>query len=254
MKPDPNLIFDIGMHVGEDTDFYLKKGFHVVAVEANPALAEAGAQRFADAIASGRLTIENVCIGERSGRAEFYINNRHSEWSSTKETLGSRMYGSTRIEVEMVRFANLAEKYATPYYLKIDIEGADVLPILDLRSCRFKPAYVSYEAAGIEGLAHLFAMGYDSFKLVMQRGLTELPQPRPAREGAEIEHVFPSGSSGPFGEETPGQWSRLEDCLTDYCVFKHFRRLDTRCKQDWADFHARSARYLADFGKAPGGN
>lgn len=34
----PNLIYDVGLHRGEDTDFYLKKGFHVVALEANPEL------------------------------------------------------------------------------------------------------------------------------------------------------------------------------------------------------------------------
>lgn len=36
------LIYDIGAHLGEDTDFYLKKGFKVVAIEANPFLAEGG--------------------------------------------------------------------------------------------------------------------------------------------------------------------------------------------------------------------
>ena len=29
-----DLIFDIGMHIGQDTEVYLKKGFRVVAVEA----------------------------------------------------------------------------------------------------------------------------------------------------------------------------------------------------------------------------
>ena len=38
MTPRKNLIFDIGMHIGQDTEFYLKKGFCVVAVEANPKL------------------------------------------------------------------------------------------------------------------------------------------------------------------------------------------------------------------------
>ena len=33
-----NLIYDVGLHRGEDTDFYLKMGFGVVAVEANPEL------------------------------------------------------------------------------------------------------------------------------------------------------------------------------------------------------------------------
>ena len=31
-----DLIFDVGLHRGEDTEFYLKKGFRVVAFEANP--------------------------------------------------------------------------------------------------------------------------------------------------------------------------------------------------------------------------
>ena len=29
----PNLIYDVGLHHGQDTDFYLKKGFDVVAFE-----------------------------------------------------------------------------------------------------------------------------------------------------------------------------------------------------------------------------
>jgi hypothetical protein len=37
----PDLIFDVGFHRGEDTDFYLKKGFRVVAVEATGAEASA---------------------------------------------------------------------------------------------------------------------------------------------------------------------------------------------------------------------
>jgi hypothetical protein len=35
-----NLIFDIGMHVGEDTRYYLNTGFDVIAIEANPFLVE----------------------------------------------------------------------------------------------------------------------------------------------------------------------------------------------------------------------
>ena len=35
-----NLIFDIGMHTGEDTRFYLNIGYDVIAIEANPFLVE----------------------------------------------------------------------------------------------------------------------------------------------------------------------------------------------------------------------
>jgi predicted RNA methylase len=53
----PDLIYDLGMHTGLDTKYYLDKGFRVVAVEANPKLVERGHAQFADAIAAGKLHI-----------------------------------------------------------------------------------------------------------------------------------------------------------------------------------------------------
>lgn len=49
----PNLIIDVGMHNGQDTAFYLAKGFDVVALEANPVLVDAARIRFASEIESG---------------------------------------------------------------------------------------------------------------------------------------------------------------------------------------------------------
>jgi FkbM family methyltransferase len=73
-----SLIFDVGMHTGQDTDFYLKKGFDVVAVEANPALVEGARERFRDAIACGRLVIHEVAIADREGETDFYVNDLHA--------------------------------------------------------------------------------------------------------------------------------------------------------------------------------
>jgi len=41
-----NLIYDIGMNNGDDTAYYLQRGFRVIAVEANPALVSQAIQRF----------------------------------------------------------------------------------------------------------------------------------------------------------------------------------------------------------------
>ena len=41
-----DLIYDVGMHDGDDTAYYLDKGFQVVAVEANPVLVQSGRERF----------------------------------------------------------------------------------------------------------------------------------------------------------------------------------------------------------------
>ena len=48
-------IFDVGLHKGEDTEFYLKKGFKVVGIEANPLLYQQARERFSEAVNAGRL-------------------------------------------------------------------------------------------------------------------------------------------------------------------------------------------------------
>ncbi len=49
---DSRFIIDLGMNNGDDTAFYLAKGYNVVAVEANPHLVAAARVRFAKDIAS----------------------------------------------------------------------------------------------------------------------------------------------------------------------------------------------------------
>ena len=71
MKREQDLIYDVGMHNGDDTAYYLHKGFRVVAIEANPVCVQACEKRFADAIRLGRLRIINVGITRERGEAEF---------------------------------------------------------------------------------------------------------------------------------------------------------------------------------------
>ena len=88
-----DLIADIGMHDGQDTDFYLKKGYRVVAVEANPELVEAGRQRFTHEIESGRLTIIHAAIGASAGPVKLFVNDRKTDWSSIHEHIAGRVEG-----------------------------------------------------------------------------------------------------------------------------------------------------------------
>jgi predicted RNA methylase len=49
MTPLPahsDLVYDVGMNNGDDSAFYLRAGFRVVAVEANPLLCRAAESRF----------------------------------------------------------------------------------------------------------------------------------------------------------------------------------------------------------------
>ena len=55
-------VFDLGMHNGDDTAFYLERGFRVIAVEANPDLCEQNSVRFKRMLSRGELVIVNKAI------------------------------------------------------------------------------------------------------------------------------------------------------------------------------------------------
>jgi len=66
-----NLIFDVGLNIGQDTGFYLSQGYQVLAIEADPTLAEAARKKFHREIREGRLEVLNVGIAEKDGFARF---------------------------------------------------------------------------------------------------------------------------------------------------------------------------------------
>jgi FkbM family methyltransferase len=148
-----DLIFDIGMHRGLDTEWYLAKGFRVVAVDANPLLAKEAAARFADEVSTGRLIIENVGVGPGSGTMPFYVNLDNDEWSSFDKKLGTR--DGTNFEVVSVPCINartLFEKHGVPYFVKIDIEGFDHHVVRATGELSEKPKYLSVEDNGFNRL------------------------------------------------------------------------------------------------------
>ena len=228
-----DLIFDVGMHHGEDSDFYLRKGFRVVGVEANPSLCEEVAVRYADAISSGRLIVVNKAIGRSDGRAVFYLNKKsiwgtlEPKWAERNNRLGSP---SNQIEVEAVRPERLFAEFGVPYYLKIDIEGLDVVCLEALKHISERPVYVSLESnkTSWRELLHEFEvfanLGYKRFKVVNQCDVSKQISPAPALEGNYVAHTFSSGASGLFGEEAPGSWLSMDQALAEYRkIFRRYR-------------------------------
>ncbi len=173
-----DLIFDVGLHVGEDTDFYLRKGFRVIAFEANPDLCERCRQRFAREIESGQLTMIEGAIqpnpASGDGMVRFYVNEKNSiwgtvleDWSDRNSRLGTT---STVMEVPAVDFSGVIRKHGIPHYMKIDIEGCDMVCIDALKEFQLRPDFISIESdktafAKIkDGINALVQLGYDSFQ------------------------------------------------------------------------------------------
>jgi FkbM family methyltransferase len=228
------LIYDIGMHEGEDSKFYLLKGFRVVAVEADCALCQAAAARLGQFIATGQLTIVNRAIAPDRGPVTFYRSARSGwgtivgQWSKDNAALG---VPSEAIEVEAITLADLVRRNGDAFYMKIDIEGMDRTALESLVTSASRPRYLSMETsfarnptfaavkADFETLAKL---GYDRFKIVDQRAVPEQTPPAPPSVGRYVPYRFLNGESGLFGDEAPGDWLTLDGALAA------FRRLIRR--------------------------
>lgn len=193
-RTDKNLVYDVGMHKGEDTDYYLQKGFSVVGFEADPDLAAHCRRRFSDEIQNGKVTIvEGAIVDRPRGEAKiktikFYRNKDNSVWGTVadvwvhrNESLGT---SNEIIEVPIVNFSDRLEQYGIPYYLKIDIEGMDTVCLRALLHFEHKPHYISAEsekvsfAKLIEELDLFTQLGYTRFKAVQQFGISHQKEPK----------------------------------------------------------------------------
>jgi FkbM family methyltransferase len=237
MKED--LIFDIGAFEGQDTEFYLKKGFSVVAVEANPGFGAKIQDRCDEAIKKGLLTIVSAVIAESSDPRPFFVYE-YGQWSSVNKT---RPGDPVEILVRSIQPLELFRTYGVPYYMKVDIEGSDMLLIRALRDLGGDiPRYVSFEIGleVTEGLAILSSLGYKRFKLIEQCTVSATGLPFPAREGRFAEYKFSTANSGPFGEETPGNWKTAEQVGTEIQEIDWDATVDVGGEpwKVWYDLHA----------------
>jgi FkbM family methyltransferase len=220
------MIMDVGMHLGSDTQFYLDKGFRVVAIEAHPQFVVDNRAKFEQYIKNDLLEIVPVAIAERDGVVPFYLFPEKGDWGTLDPGYAQRNIARGTayeiVEVPSVTFDSILQRYGMPYYLKIDIEGADILCVRSLHQFKERPKYVSFETelvgfeSTFEALSHLYVLGYRKFKIVNQIVNHKQRCPNPPREGKYTETVFTNMMSGPFGEEAPGDWEGIEKTFEKY--------------------------------------
>lgn len=237
-----DLIYDVGMHQGEDTEFYLKKGFRVVAFEGDPDLARRCRERFAAELASGQLVIVDGAIVEDNvagATVKFFRNldtsvwgTVHPSWDARNKALGTR---SVVIEVPAINFTDCLRRHGVPHYLKVDIEGADLVCLRALLPLATRPDYLSVESdkvsfdALVEEFRLLEELGYVEFQAVQQSTVTRRAPPLVAREGRHAPHAFAPGASGLFGRELPGRWLSRAEVLERYrTIFRWYRLVGDR--------------------------
>jgi FkbM family methyltransferase len=267
------LVYDIGMHNGDDSAFYLAKGFRVVAVEADPELCKTAEDRFGPFIDSGELTIVNRAIAENTGPVTLY-RSTVSGWATVVEALNrdnlARGVAADSLVVDGMTLADLVEAYGNAFYLKVDIEGMDHAALRSLSASAVRPKYLSMEtsfarwpklASVSRDLELLTSLGYDRFKVVDQALVSEQVPPNPARAGRYVAHNFSDNASGLFGEEAPGAWldaAAALEVFRGHCrhnrlplllyrnirIYRYYVRIMRRLtgkslNLDWYDIHAK---------------
>jgi FkbM family methyltransferase len=207
------LVYDLGAHNGDDADFYLRQGFRVVAVEANPSLAAGIETRFAAAIAAGRLTVVGLAVtADTRETIGLWIDDENDALSTVLRppTEPGRYRESI---VGTIRLPDLVARFGDPLYLKIDLEGLDQDVLAELFAAGLRPPYLSAEMHSIEPFCQMVGAGYRHFKIVEGACVNTPLYGRAARtwDGATLEHAFPWGASGPWGEDIPGPWLNADD-------------------------------------------
>jgi FkbM family methyltransferase len=263
MKP---LIYDVGMYNGDDSAYYLKCGYRVVAIEANPELVPDATSRFESEISAGDMTILNVAMADVPGLRKFWVCDSTPEFSSFDQSIAGRNDGQAHsIMVTTARFRDLLAQHGVPEYLKIDIEGSDLTCIRDLNANSL-PLNVSVESECggsevmlqpseyIATLHMLYEKGYRRFKLVNQHTLIPVYPGRCNLEMFSRENVarfragldarcawhFPHGSSGPWGDHVEGPWMTLDEAEEIYYVCREafFSTIKGPLYGFWFDWHA----------------
>lgn len=271
-----DLIIDVGMHRGEDTEFYLQQGYKVVAIDADPNLIKAANEKYRTEISERKLTLVHCAISDQNKDEVGFNIGELTLWNSLEENITSRDNNtSNSIRVPMRSLASIVEEYGTPLYCKIDIEGHDEKALKSLNGHSL-PEFISVESECIGDHDHLsdeqalstletlYAIGYRHFKLVDQTSLEVLEADRKFYTNTrmnyykfrhklkmpvgmhkklekEFNFAFPHGSSGPFGEQLRGQWmdhDQAREALLRHRI-DYFKLKKAVNYGFWCDWHAK---------------
>lgn len=241
-----DTIFDIGMHKGDDALFYLAKGFRVISVEAFPNYIDEAREKFAIEIARGQLVLVQRAVADVDGETiTFYEDTQKDDGHTIRQDYVDPHFvaGTGRyrpLSVPTTTLHRLFDDYGVPYYLKCDIEGADVQVLDQLIRDSRRPNFISFEVATVDVIEKMKKAGYKSFQLVNQYLNPTLSMPDPPREGSLVMTQFNGHMSGLFGKELPTEkWMDSDQVMRLFEAWLTVSHLDPNfAAPGWADCHA----------------
>jgi FkbM family methyltransferase len=175
-----DLSFDIGAHLGSRSRAFLDLGARVIALEPQPACVAFLRKRWHG---DRRVTLIPKAIGAQAGKACLHINRLNPtistlsplDWRTAMAAAAvQREHWDDRAEVGVTTLDRLIEKYGTPDFCKIDVEGFEAQALAGLS--RPLPAlsfeFISFDSAqALACLRRLTALGAYRFNWSLRERL-----------------------------------------------------------------------------------
>ena len=218
------LIFDIGANRGQNLNYFLDKADIVVALEANPNLVEKIESDFKKFINDKKLIVRNIALtnNENIKNIDFYIHKTNDARSTIYPDDISNFYIH---KVKCGKASSIIQKYLKEFniskieYIKIDIEGADKLVLEDLLKNNVLAKNLSVECHHSEVLELLIGSPYKSFKFVSGLDMTFKKNIKIiTKDFKEKIFNFDKNTSGPYGEDIPGNYFDKKSILPYFLV------------------------------------
>jgi len=176
-----DLVFDIGAHVGDRVASFRRLGARIVAVEPQPALVKV-LKLFYGRRAD--VAIEAVAVGREVGTADMMINSDNPTVSTASPEFVSAARDAPgwetqrwirSVAVPVTTLDALIDKYGTPVFIKIDVEGFEEEALLGLsravKALSFEFTLIQRDVA-LACIARCIALGFVRFNAALGESQT----------------------------------------------------------------------------------
>ena len=240
------VIFDIGANEGQNLNYFLDKADIVFAFEANPFLVKKIESDFKKFINEKKLIVRNIALTNNDNikNIDLYIHKTKSTHSTIYPDDISKFY---KHQVKCCKLSLIIQKYLEEFniskieYIKIDIEGADKFVLEDILKNNILAKNLSVECHDPEVLELLISSSYNSFKFVPGPDMTFKNNIKIINKDLKEKIInFDKHSSGPYGEDIPGD-SYTKRSILPYFLKNGLGWFDVHCSLE--NFNTKNLKY-----------
>jgi len=139
-----SLVFDIGANIGNKSKLFAEIGSSVISIEPDTTNYELLSRRFKS---NKSIKVLPFAVSNTVGTASFYMlepgsafNTLNVKWKETLEDAESNRWHDTKsfqkeVVVKTTTIDQLIKEFGKPGYIKIDVEGNELLCIKGLSEC-----------------------------------------------------------------------------------------------------------------------